>query len=572
MFHLLWDTTGAPYTINVQELDAPLALDPADMPEIAHIDGSAEAFLRSVGGELHLSEFLSADEEDELGALLNVINFATGGSFDEGTLVLALSEATELMGARLSEEPTPDEITRMFNMETFSLEDEDIYLEVNPPRGHDGFILANHHANELFAAEAAGIIDVVHPLARAFARHDREDLLAELFVVVHDHYASRDDFYQNADGDYSPMSASNLVSAEEAMLEIFEDGTLFVALRELALSVATLSDDDGVGIDERLRQLIFQWLRNDDGYSPRTEPFEIELPDGRVLDEVSRLEVILDRAVEMVDRVEDDEQAKEHLTSLVEVVFEVLLSAEEQADGDYIFNQPGVVALVNHWLSYLGERAREMEARGEFDEWLTETVPDKVERFYYSRGFFAFMEILDALHESEEGRALMADAPAYFGADAARADQVSMALYALMVQMHDMEELMPAGRFAMEVMDPDRSRTMEPLSQMPTSSLIAHLMARMPEVDPHGYGMDVVRRGATTRESHDATWSVLGRLFVRYFSGDPAGEESLDRAALEEGLINFGDWLHDPHRGMERFYQIVEMRGGLELESLSDEE
>ena len=570
LFHLLWDTAGAPYTITVQELEADLAIDPAALPELASMDGAAEAFLRSVGGELHLSEFLSIDDDDELGTLVNMLNAVTGGSFNDGTVVLALSEATEMMGARLDAEPTPDQITRLFNKETLALDEDEVYLEVNAPTGHDGFILANHHANELYAAEASGLIDVVHPLARAFAKHEREDLMAKLFSVVHDHYASRDDFYRDADGNFSPMSASNLVSAEEAMLEIFEDGRLFTALRELALSTQTLSDDDGVGIDERLRQLLYQWLRNDDGYSPRSQPFEIELPDGRVLDEVSRLEVILDRAVEMVDRVEDDEQAKEHLTKLTEEVFRVLLSADELPNGNYEFNEPGVVALVNHWLSYLGERAREMEARGEFEPWLTERVPDGLERVYHSRGFFAAIELLDALHATEEGRAVMADAPAYFGGDAERADQLSMALYALLVQMHDIEALMPAGRFAMQVLDPDRSTEIEPFSAMPTGSLVAVLMARMPEIDPHGYGMEVVRRGATTRESHDATWSVLGSLFLRYFSGDPAGEGSLSRPDLEEALIQFGDWLHDSERGLERFYEIIEIRGRLELESLPE--
>ena len=566
LFHLLRDTTGASYAVEIVDLDVPdFNIDPEALPPVASLPGAAEAFIRSVAGELYLGDYI--DQEGDLATIIDLLNLVTGGSFNNDTVVLALSEITEAMGARLDPYPTPDQITRLFNMPDLRVEGDDFFIDIANPVCNDGFVMAFHHADGLYTAEASGLIDVLHPLARAFAKHDREDLLAQIFLVIHDHYASRDDYYVDVDGDPSPMKASNLVSAEPAMLEIFEDGEIFEALRVLALSTESMTDDEGVSIDERLRQLVYQWVRNDDGYTPRNEPFVIELRDGRILEEVSRMEVILDRYNAMIRRVEDDEDVRRELARAMETFFEVVLAADQTADG-YVFREEGVVALTTHWLGYLGERARQMEERGEFEPWLTQTVPDRLTEFYGSRGFFAFLEILAKLHEDEDGRRMMRLLPGHLSETGDRADRVSMALYALIVQALDTESLMPAGRFMAGVLDPDREVEVGPHRKLPNGTLLAHLLATVPEIDDQGYGLDILARGSERGEERDSSWSVLFDILVRYFSPPPSVDDELDRAQREAALSRIGDWFRDSRSGMERFYELVEVRGVLELEPL----
>src|SRR5699024_11178580 len=97
-------------------------------------------------------------------------------------------------------------------------------------------------------------------------------------------------------------------SAEPALAELFSQGDLFAALVDVAQSTKDLEGPDSVPFDERARQMLWQWIRNDDGYVMRSGPSSIELGDGRTLESLSRIEVILKRAEDFYDRLEDKEE------------------------------------------------------------------------------------------------------------------------------------------------------------------------------------------------------------------------------------------------------------------------
>ncbi len=572
LFHLLRDTAGVEYVLELEELEQPwLELDADTFPPIVSLPGAAEAFVRSVAGKLHISDYISSEFTDgALGSLIELLESITGGAVDDSSVAQVLSVASELFGARLDPEPTPDQITRLFNQPDLRADfpEEGVIIDVSNPVCKDGFVMAEHHADGLYAAEASGLIDVLHPLTVAFARHDREELLTQLFMVIHDHYSSRDDLYRDVHGELSPMKASNLVSVEPALLQIFDEGEIFRALRHMAMSTENLSDDEGVSIDERLRQLVYQWVRNDEGYQPLTEPYIIELNDGRQLDQLSRMEVIFDRFAAMVDRVEDDQQIIDHMTSAVEAFFEVVLAADETPDGDHVFREEGVVALTVHSLRYMAQRAREMDERGELDPWLMEDVPAAMKDFYSSRGFYAFVDLVDALHADEEGRRMLMEFPGHFAETGIRADRLGLAIYAMIVQLFDMEALMPAGRFLIGALDPDgEAPDFGPHRDLPNGTLIAHLLANIPQVDSQGWGMDILARGARPGEVDPSSWPVLADLLIRYFSPTPTADGPLTRQAREAALRGIAQWIADDRHGLERFYELVERRGNMELEA-----
>ncbi len=559
LFHLLWDTAGAPYTMQVEEAVFP-GVNLADLPPMIHLPGAAEAFVRAVAGELLLTDYITDEfTQSDLGQLLAFLEGAFPGMVNDETIGGVLSTASELFGARLDPRPTPDQITRLFNQPELRYEDPDVVLAVTSPVGNDGFVMAEHHADGLFAAEASGLIDVLYPLAVAFARHDREDLLPRLFVVVHEHYSGHTDLYLNAAGDPSPMKGSNLVSVEPALLEILEDGTIFEALRGLALSTANLTDDQGVAIDERLRQLVHQWVRNDEGFTMRSGASLVELADGRIIHELSRVDVIMDRAGEMVRRVEDEGgDVSENLRRITEDFLDVVLGAE-MVDGEARFTDEGVVALTTHVLAYLARRAERKEAQGTFESWLTEEVPDALVSALVSRGVFAAIDLTRGLQADPDGRELVAGALAHMGDTDDRADLTSLMLYSLIVQTYDVDGLLPLGGFITNALDPDREFSTEPHGALPTATILAHVLGMAGEGDEHGWGVAVMGRGALATPHQDSGWATVLDVVLRYLSDDPLAED-LDEEGFASAFRRLQRWFLDDHRGLERYFKLVAIR------------
>lgn len=562
-FHLLRDTAGTPYVMNIEEVVVP-GVDVIDMPPMVELPGAAEAFVKAVAGDLLLTDYISDEfTNSDIGELLEILNELVPGAVDDDTVGNMLSVASELFGARLDPRPTPAQITRLFNQPRLRFEDENsgYVLEVTSPTCKDGYVMANHHADGLYAAEASGLIDVLYPLAKAFSRHNREELLTRIFEVIHDHYSGRVDLYFDRAGNRSPMKGANLVSLEPALDAIFERGHVFSGLRALALSTANVRDDEGVNVDERLRQLIYAWLRADDGYTTRAGETTLTLADGRTLEEVSRVDIIVDRLAEMVRRADDNEEVKAHLADFAEGFLDVVLRAQPDGQGGYQFNNPGVIALSSHVLDYTAGRAREMEERGEFEGWLTEEVPDALMEMFTSRWFFAAVELIAALHDDPEGRATISAALSYLGDNTRRADQSAMMVYALMVQAFDLEELAPVARFAMQSLDPDRRYDVQGQhAGLPTGTLLGEFMARAGELDPDGEGVRIMGRGAVQGEEYRASWVAIGDLVLRYFSATPRDQGELTRDDIQSGLDNLGVWLLQEERGLERYYKLVDHR------------
>ncbi len=559
LFHLLRDTAGVEYIMAVEEAHVP-GFDLGDLPPMVELPGAAEAFIRSVAGELNLSDYISDEfTQSSLGQIVEFLKYIVPGLVDDETVGEVLSIASELFGARLDTMPTPDQITRLFNQPDLRYEEDDVILDVTNPRCKDGFEMAAHHADGLFASEASGLIDVLYPLAVAFSKHDREELMAELFIIVHDHYSSRSDLYPDAQGNDSLMKGSNLVSLEPALVTIFEDGTLFDALRGMAMSTRNLTDDHGVAIDERLRQLIHKWVRNDDDYELRSGPSSLILADGRELENLSRVDVVLDRASTMVERIEDNEQAMEHVTEAVEGFFNVVLRAEKD-EGGARFAEEGTIAFGSHGLRYLAKRARQKEEQGRFEPWLLEELPDMAMQIYTSRGFFAVVELLEALHKDEEDRHLLAGMLGHFAESGERTDQMAFMVYGLIVQAFDLEALMPIGRFIMSILDPDREESAEPHRDLPNGTIVARVLGMAGEVDNEGHGMELLGRASISGETYDSTLSVLSTMVMRYLSENPDADDPMSIEDRKAALRRMGFWLGDNHRGLERYFDLLDQR------------
>ena len=68
--------------------------------------------------------------------------------------------------------------------------------------------MSHHLAYGLYVGEAAGVIDTIYPIAKAFSDHGREDLLGNILGVLHDHYAGNAEVYKTKSGSPSEMKAA----------------------------------------------------------------------------------------------------------------------------------------------------------------------------------------------------------------------------------------------------------------------------------------------------------------------------------------------------------------------------
>ena len=551
LLHLLRDTQGQPFELRITE---PGWL--AGVPPIVRLEGSAEAFTRSVAGNLDLEDHVpDAFWDSAIGGLVDLIP-----GVGSGELAGLLSALSPIFGARLDKEPTPDQITRLFNQEELAGSIIGIDLAIAPPVCKDDYVMATHHADLLFAAEAAGVIDTLRPLAKAFSDHDREDLLARLFAVFHKHYSSREDLYQDAAGNNSPMEGSNLVSYEPALLEIFENGKLFDALADLSLAAEEYKSSTGEDLIEMLRKITYNALRTDQAFVMRDGTDMLNLPDGRTVRELSRAHVLADAIDRLSERVEADPAANERFESAVSTLYEVFLQASWPDQQSPYFENQGTVALSVLTMRHLSERAKELRQEGRLSEWLTDEQVTAIVDLFDSRMLPALVQLQTRLFETPEDRALTEDLVTYLVSGPEGRDQASMAAYVTMVYSLHSNVWIPLATFLGDKIDPAKEWGVEPMGGLPLASHGLLMLKRTVEIDRDGVGLNMFERSFSSQTDRSIPINVIFDVIAEYFRANPAAGGPYSEEDYRRVFNGFADWLDDDVHGMEQLYDIIETR------------
>jgi hypothetical protein len=546
LFHLLRDTAGTPYAL---EITQPAALD--SMPAIVELPGAAEAFLRSVGSNMDMAEFVP-----DLGGLQPLIDLIGGSS----SVANILSQLSPIFGVGLSRRAEPDEITRLFNFEELSGEVFGQTVAIDPPVCKDDYVMANHHADILYASEASGLIDTIAPLSCAFSKHDQEKLLADLFVAVHEHYSSRTDLYQEASGGLSPMKGSNMRSLEPALADILERGTLFEALYDLSVAVEQFKSDSGVDLTEQLRQIVYSAVRSDDGFTGRSGEDIINLADGRTLRQLSRMHIMMEAAGEMNDRVEDDAAAKAAFENMTGALYDVML-ATEWADGEQPrFADPGSIALVSKLTRHLSEKAGDAREEGRLSEWVTADQMENVEDIWDSRALPALVDLSKELAASEENKALTDDLMTYLLGEPAGRNQAAMTAYVMLVYTLHQDTWVPLSQFLATIVDPKRQWDVEPYANLPLTSHVLQVLHDSVERDTQGSGLEMFERGFSNRPDGSVPFGTVFGMIADYFRAEPASQQPYTPEDYAKVFREFAAWLSDDVHGIEQLYDIVDSK------------
>jgi hypothetical protein len=552
IFHLLRDTSGTPYELRVTEASA-AGINLSELPPIISLPGAAEAFIATIAGNLQIKNYFADNFQKGslLGDALNLIGFDTSNLAD------LLSSMSPLFGTELDPRPTPGQITRMFNQSDLKFDNGVVTLDLNEPVCKDGYVMANHLADKLYASEASGLIDAIQPLAKAFTDHDRADLLAELFVVIHRHYSAKEALYRQKNGRPSPMKGADFASFEPALLEIAESGEVFEALQELAEAIDRAKPVDGVPVEEHLRKVVHNAVDRSDNYSPDHVSLPLELPDGQEIEDPSRLHVLIHALGRLDDRLDDRPDAREKLGEAVTAVAEAFGSTTEDESGRHTLDQPGTLALTSLALREFSSTAGAWKEEGTMRTTIAARWPDEAAEFVQSRTLPALVDLVEMLAETSERRELVDGLVAHLSETTAARDQVASGLYTILLQQVDTTSWAPLARFVGDVLAPSRTWEVSERKNLPFASHALELAQRMTDTEDGHVGIATVRRGTERIENGESAFGAIADVFMNYYRQQPDEQAPFDARDYRQSFAGLAAWLGDDAHGLEQIYDIL---------------
>jgi hypothetical protein len=555
IFHLLRDTSGTEYRMRITEASTG-GINISELPPVVVLPGAAEAFIATIAGNLKIEDYVSEDfrEGSFFGDLIGLL---PGDS--EDTLAQLMATMSGLFGTSLDPKPTPGQITRMFNQSDLKFEQDvpPVTLDLNEPVCKDGYVMANHLADKLFAAEASGLIDAIQPLAKAFTDHDRADLLAEVFVVIHRHYSAKEALYRQKNGRPSPMKGADFASFEPALLEIAESGEVFEALQALAETIDRAKPVDGVAVEEHLRQVVHNAVDRSDNYSPDHVSVPLELPDGQEIEDPSRLHVLIHALGRLDDRLDDRPDAREKLGEAVTAFAEAFGSTTRDESGRYTLDKPGTLALTSLALREFSSTAEQWKDEGTMRTTIAARWPDEAAEFVRSRMLPALVDLVEKMAETSERRELVDGLLAHLSETTAARDQVASGLYQMLLQQVDTEAWAPLARFVGDVLAPSRTWEVSERNKLPFASHALELAQRMTDNEDGRVGIETVRRGTERIESGESALGAIADVMMNYYRTEPDQQAPFDARDYRQSFAGLAAWLGDDAHGLEQVYDIL---------------
>ena len=567
IWHLMWSLTGVPYAMDMDRVIV-FGNEQPKPPALISLPGGAEAYLRSVAGNLSLAEAVPDEifSGRELGPLLDVFGI---DSNDISGVIEFLSQlffrGVTYNGVqyKLSANPTPDELTRLFTQDDiiFQTDDGENVLDVAEPVDAEGYKLADNMADGLFEAEASGLIDAVYPMAKAFSDHDKEHLLLAIFGVVHMHYPNDPNLYLQANGNVSPSRAANLRSFEPIIRDVMASGRLLAALHRLSTTLKALEELHGVDFNEQLRRLVYH-VTTPTTLTTRDGRDFINLPDGRTVRELTPLHILTDAMGNLSDRVSEDPETKDRFDRAVSALLDLALGAEWPEGGEPRFTKDGSVALTVSATEFLADRAREKRDAGELDVWLQQDFYSTLEELWPSRLVAGLVLIAEQLLEDPENRAVIDEFIAYMVGTPRGREHTTLMAYQLVVRSANTEVWVPIARSLSRMVDPDREwSTGGKYAQMPMLSHGALMLHRLMLQDENEVGIKLINRGLLkTSTTEDAPLLVVGDVIASYFRADPTSTARFTIEDMRLMLTRMAAWMSDDSKGLEQLYDLVDLR------------
>lgn len=557
IWHLMWSLAGVPYAMEMDEIRIGDNTPPSPPPLIA-LPAGAEAFLKSVAGNLDLADAVPPEllSGDELGPILNAFGV------DNGNIAGVVEILSELFGVTLSRKPTPDQLTRMFTQEDIAYREGSILIDVREPRDAEGYKLADNLADSLFEAEASGMIDAVYPMARAFSDHDKEHLLLDLFAVIHKHYPENPDVYLQANHTVSPSQAANLRSYEPVMRDVLIEGKLLKSLHDLSITLQRLEASIGLDLNEQLRLFILHVTRPNN-FTTRDGQDFINLPDGRTQRDLSPLHVLVHSMSKITVAVSEDEEAMARFERALRAIVDLVLGAEWPTNQRPRFKTDATIALASDTLDFLADFTAKKRDDGTFYTWIEQDIYLTLEDLWTSRLLAGLVLIAEQILEEPENRATIDDFIAYLVGTPRGREHTTVFAYQLLMQSVNTDVWLPIAQTLSRLLDPDRTwqtTVKNDYAKMPLTSEGALMLHHIMLDDEQGTGIALMNRALFKRSTDKAPIFAIVEIFAEYLRLEPGSRAPLTTQDYAFIFEQVAAWLEDDAHGLEQVYDLVGLR------------
>ena len=557
---IIWEATDQVYNIGFVKL----SIGSFDLIDVAavignamEIDNMAEAYLLSVTGDLVLGDVLTP-------ALVDLAQ-PLGADGVETATDLLLWITDNMLDLRMSENPTPGELTRLFNKSPLGVEDVSMSLELNMAICRSGRLCVDADADALFAAEASGLVDTLYPLAVVFNKHGKTRLLARLISRLYHHYPSVETRGLGGDGAPLPITTNNLRSAEPALLAILEEGSLFPALGDLGQVTNALVLADGSRFAEQLTPWLLYVLTPQDGLALINGDTHVMDAAGNRIEPLSPLYALLEPLGAVVDIVEADPEANAAWTRAVDRLLDLVLELEDKPGGGARFAKESSLAIAKIAADVLRDRWISLDEKGERTETLRVTLPEDLEALLGGRMLPLGVDMFDWMDQREGARTQLRELLLYMlEADAPVVTQMTLMTYALLVELLDEANAIALLDHVAALLDPSRTFEVEGFAEL---NLIQHLVDVLrvsDEIDPDARLIEILRNATQLEGRGEMPITAIGRAIRQVHRVEPGSTAPMTAEDYRQLLVITAEFLRDEARGGERLVDMIDfaLHGG----------
>lgn len=605
-------TAGATYEMRVMNLEIPflgVEVDVASaLPPLLRIEDVAEAYIKAVAGDLSLADYVtdealeSADVRERLlssvdricgsGALESLVSSLVNVTADEldetcerferasrrddlseeertrqqiAIMVTLLSRLTDM---RIDERPSPSQLTRFFNAPNPSLDLNIGSLSLSQIVDHDGYLLWRHHGDMLYAVEASGLLDCVHPLFQALSRTQQASTFARIASTLDAHYPTPQVTHVTATGEPSPRAGvgTGLVRVEAALRRWLSSDQLFIILNEVAEIGERIESPRGYSLNHVIASLIPYVMKSTSGCVRRDQTSTHLRADGRAV-ALSPFWLLFDTLDEVSDRVEVDPRVAEKWDRVVDELASRLFEVELDPLGEAQFVERRWLTALRGGLEVSGRWAGDERDGNRLRATLRDDVYGAIEAWALGETFPLIIDLYQALTSAAADRELLTSFASYALSQPARGS-LSVVGYRALTELLEEPTLIQLASLLAQTIDPQKNwRTTA--DQRPLLSHGVEVWRATHQLVPRNPLIELIRSSlsrspALTSSSGDPQgveplW-VLGDLLLDYHREVPRSD--LPRSARDYALATeeLSRWLLNDERGLEELYQLVQLR------------
>lgn len=552
--HLMWETSEVRYDVETELLtvgNADLTAAGAALGTLISFDNLAEAYLKTITGDLRLADHLSPTFLSLAGLL------GESGSTTVAELLSMLVK--NMFDLSLSVEPTAAEVTRLFNRNIISSQGENYRFDLNAARCRSGFKCLEVNADALYAIEATGLVDALYPVIKVFNDYGKSAILARVISILFEYYTTQDVKYVDASGKALPLNPSDFRSFEPVLVRALEETGIVEDFGSFGAALLAVDLSDGTRLTDRFEKFVAYILAPDANLRNLKGESAAVGRAGNVISPLSPAYLYIVPIRDIFDFLDENPTVKDELKDFASRLADMTIRTRKTDGGGAEFEKPAGIKLIADLLDVMYGIYREKTEAGTRSQWIeNEAKPDLVS-FVSGRLPYAFFMLFDQLGKTPEGFSrIRRFARHMIEADAAFSYHLPGAVYAASSMILEQNRLDALLRFISNPIDPDRTWTTEGFSQLSFIVTLLTCVDAFNECDPKHAFNGVFYRLFETRTRDRMNIVRLLDVAQDLFRRVPGSKEQRtpeDEKVLFDFIVDLFD---DGDRGVERIYGVID--------------